>query len=246
MFLRWDRFLSPDEKIIGLALTVCTLLSTLFANYSQNREERLNFLLCLRGDLLIRDLHDVNSQLAMTADTDALTGIANRHAFDRKLPQIWADMIGRGSEISVILIDVDHFKRLNDTYGHIYGDKVLKRLAHLIHEGTRGKADFVARFGGEEFIMLLPEANQETALLVAERLRYLIECAGLPALDDSAGSLRNVKATVSCGIASAYAREIQDPFTLLNLADKGLYRAKAQGRNMVCRGDELTSDLSMS
>ena len=243
VFLRLDTLLTPKEKALGVCLMVCTVVLTVLANYSQNREERLNFLFCLRGDLLIEDLHRLNAHLATAAETDALTGLANRHAFDRRLKQYWQETLDRRSALSVILIDIDHFKMMNDTFGHIYGDKALKRIAHLINEGTREKLDFVARFGGEEFVMLLPETTKEAALSAAERLRKTIEAAEPPELDNSAGTLRALKTTVSCGVANASPTQVQDPSSLLEMADKALYQAKAMGRNRVCLADETRPQL---
>ena len=234
VFLRLDHILSSSEKEIGLCLTMCTLVLTVLANYSQNREERLNFLFCLRGDLLIKDLHRANADLAIAADTDALTGLANRHAFHRKLDEYWPQMLRSDSLLSVILIDVDHFKAINDTFGHLYGDTVLKRIARLIQESTRGSRDFVARFGGEEFVMLLPETTEEEALSVADRLRQLIEAADAPALEIPGGRLRLVRTTVSCGVASSSPMRIDHSASLLEMADRALYQAKEQGRNRIC------------
>ncbi|MGI4828977.1 MAG: diguanylate cyclase [Janthinobacterium lividum] len=227
-FLRADHLLPMSGKALGLCLTLCTMAITMVGNHSHNREERLNFLLRLRGDNRIRELMQVNEGLAAAAQQDGLTGLANRSAFDTKLTEVWHDALGSGAPLSLILIDVDYFKQINDSCGHLYGDKVLKRVAHLLTESLRGKDDFLARFGGEEFVIILPHTAGELAMLVAERLRKLVEVAGLPALEGpDVNSLRGVRATVSCGVASTLAYEDQDVLSVLQKADEGLYRAKA-------------------
>ncbi len=232
VFLADDRFLSHGGKLLGLSLTLSTMLVTLIANYGQNREDRLNFLLCLRADTLIAKLTRVNSALAEAAHVDSLTGIANRLALEQRLGVLWDAALKKGSVLSLILIDIDHFKRLNDTYGHLYGDRVLRRIARLLSEAVRNKEDFVARFGGEEFIVLLPGATKDSAVRVAERLRGLVELAGLPALEAS-GTLEGASATISCGVASASPLECEGVTELLEAADQALYQAKRQGRNLV-------------
>ncbi len=135
--------------------------------------------------------------------------------------------------VSLILIDVDHFKLLNDKFGHLYGDKVLKRVALLLAESLRRSEDFAARFGGEEFVILLPATPGDQALLVAERMRKLVEVAGFPALETPSGVMRNIRATVSCGVACESPIALGDPYFLIDAADKALYLAKAEGRNAV-------------
>ncbi len=232
-FCHMDRMLPPGTRLLGLVLSISVTLLTLVANYSQNREERLNFLLCLRGDLLIEKLSHANQELGLAAELDGLTGLANRYAFDRKLVEVWQEAREKGQVVSVVLIDVDHFKLLNDKFGHLYGDKVLKRVALLVAESLRKTEDFAARFGGEEFVILLPSTACEQAVLVAERLRKLIEVAGFPALETPSGVMRNIRATVSCGVASESPIAIDDPYFLVDAADKALYQAKNEGRNTV-------------
>jgi len=133
------------------------------------------------------------------------------------------------------MVDVDHFKHMNDTYGHLSGDRVLKRIARLITEALRMTGDFAARFGGEEFVLLLPSTQQVAALQVAERIRKLVEVAGFPPLDASRIPLqREITATVSCGVATAHPIAGEDRRHLLDAADRALYQAKTDGRNRVC------------
>jgi diguanylate cyclase (GGDEF)-like protein len=237
LFLYADRMLSAEGKVLGLSLTVSTLLLTVIANYSLNRAERQSFLLCLRGDLLIGKLERANDELALAARTDGLTQLANRRAFDERFAEAWASAREDGSVISVIVVDIDHFKRLNDRYGHLYGDKVLKRVAHLLGEALRRKEDLAARFGGEEFVILLPATTRDCAAIVAERLRRLVEIAGFPATESSDESMRGISATVSCGVATASPLVADGQSALLQAADEALYHAKELGRNMVAMAD---------
>jgi diguanylate cyclase (GGDEF)-like protein len=235
IFLWKDQMLSPGDKIFGLGLAIGTTIVTLVANYSSCREERLNFLLHLRGELLVEDLNRLNMQLLHRSESDALTGLANRHSFDAQYADLWKRATTSSTSLSVILVDVDYFKKLNDRYGHLYGDEVLKRIGSLLQQALRVKDDYAARFGGEEFVILLPATPETAAVQVAERLRKMVELAGFPALDPSQGPYdMSIRATVSCGVATIYPTARDVPERLLEAADKALYQAKAEGRNKVC------------
>ncbi len=233
-FLRQDTLLMPRQKFVGLILTLMTVTVTLIANYSTNREDRLNYLLGLRGDLLVRDLSHSNERLADVAETDALTGLANRAGFDARFKQVWKESLEKQTQFSIIMADVDRFKQTNDNYGHLYGDKVLKRIANLVLEALRKEADHAARFGGEEFIILLPDTDEPSAMLVAERLRRLVEVAGFPPIELSRLSFGPITATVSCGVATTVPVSFEERYQLVNAADGALYKAKEAGRNRIC------------
>jgi diguanylate cyclase (GGDEF)-like protein len=133
------------------------------------------------------------------------------------------------------MVDVDHFKQLNDRYGHLYGDEVLKRIGSLIPQALRSKHDFASRYGGEEFVILLPGTSQIGAMHVAERLRMMVELAGYPAIDSSQKPLDlDITPTISCGVATSYPTSEGSRERLLEAADKAMYQAKQQGRNRVC------------
>lgn len=234
LFLRLDTLLLPNQKLVGLALVLITLAVTLIANYSFNREERLNYLLGLRGEILVKALHHSNERLADVAETDALTGLTNRAGFDVRFEQLWKEALQNQTSFSVIMVDVDHFKQTNDNYGHLYGDKVLKRIAHLVLEALRKESDHAARFGGEEFVILLPHTMEPAAIMVAERLRRLVEVAGFPPIETSRLAVGHITATVSCGVATTVPRTFEERHHLMNAADSALYKAKAEGRNRVC------------
>jgi diguanylate cyclase (GGDEF)-like protein len=238
VFIRLDHFLNSSEKLLGITLAVCAISMTVIANYSVGREERLGYLMRLRSEIQSRELSFLNVELQKISCIDSLTGIANRHAYELQFAKLWWEAVNSRSCLSAILIDIDHFKITNDTRGHLYGDRVLARVASLLSQSLRCKDDFAARFGGEEFVVLLPGANQEGALIVAERIRKLVEVAGSPALPEPGSHPR--LSTVSCGVATCWPSDSNCQEDLLDSADKALYQAKADGRNQI-RWGELTS-----
>jgi diguanylate cyclase (GGDEF)-like protein len=144
-----------------------------------------------------------------------------------------------------VMVDIDYFKNLNDRYGHLYGDRVLKRVAHLMSETLRGEDDFIARYGGEEFLVVLPHTALNNASLIAERLRDVVELAGLPSLRAGALHLQGIRATISCGVAGGAPQVYADPYALIGAADEALYRAKREGRNLVRNSLVPTADVAV-
>jgi diguanylate cyclase (GGDEF)-like protein len=231
VFMQLDRFLTPPEKLLGVTLAVCAVSMTMIANYSIGREERVGYLMRLRGEIQSRELTFLNVELQRISSTDSLTGLANRHAYEQRFAELWLQTVKAGECFSAIVIDIDHFKATNDAGGHLYGDRVLARVASLLSQSLRCKDDFAARFGGEEFVVLLPNTCQEGAVIVAERVRKLVEVAGSPALQDSGVPPR--LSTVSCGVSSCWPTDSIRRDDLIDAADKALYQAKAAGRNQV-------------
>jgi diguanylate cyclase (GGDEF)-like protein len=164
-------------------------------------------------------------ELATEVHVDVLTGSGNRRAGEARLSEEFALASRLQLPLSVCLIDVDHFKDVNDSYGHPHGDEVLRRVARLIGEALRA-SDYVARFGGEEFLVVLPGAEPPTARAVAERIRTHVADAHWE---------RPPVLTISAGVASR-SSTTTSPEHLLQQADKALYRAKAGGRNRVESG----------
>jgi diguanylate cyclase (GGDEF)-like protein len=240
VFLHQDHFLNASEKLLGITLAVCAISMTVVANYSVGRDERLGYLMRLRSEIQSKELSFLNVELQKISYIDNLTGLANRHSYELQFAKLWDEAASCGRCISAILIDIDNFKITNDTQGHLYGDRVLARVAALLLQSLRCKDDFAARFGGEEFIVLLPGANREGALIAAERIRKLVEVAGSPALPEPGSHPR--LSTVSCGVATCWPSESNCREDLLDSADKALYQAKSAGRNQVCWG-ELTSSV---
>jgi diguanylate cyclase (GGDEF)-like protein len=208
---------------------------TIVANYSVGREERLGYLMRLRSEIQTKELSFLNVELQKISYIDSLTGLANRHAHELQFAKLWREAADAGSCLSAIVIDIDHFKITNDTCGHLYGDRVLARVASLLLQSLRCKDDFAARFGGEEFVVLLPGTTQDGAMIVAERIRKLVEVAGSPALPEPGSHPR--LSTVSCGVASCWPSDSNCEEDLLDSADKALYQAKSSGRNQVCLGE---------
>jgi two-component system cell cycle response regulator len=171
-----------------------------------------------------------NRRLEALATTDALTRVMNRRALlDRLSSEV--DRARRfRSVLSVLLLDADHFKTINDTAGHLAGDGVLQQLAMLLQEAVR-KVDVVARYGGEEFVIIVPETSSEGARVFAERLRERI---GEHPFDVAGGDRDPLHLTVSIGIATFPAPRVDSTEDLFARADEALYRAKAGGRNQVC------------
>jgi len=193
----------------------------------------------IRTQLLVKRamdaLEEVNERLRHLATVDALTGIANRRRFDEVLDSEWKRAIRDAQPISVLLLDVDHFKNYNDTYGHDVGDKVLKQVAATM-QGSVRPGDFVARYGGEEFSVVLPATDTASAMIVAERLRRAVENSEV---DHGDGATKS-HVTISVGIATGIARRDAEPQPLITLADGALYDAKHAGRNRVCTAQEQT------
>ena len=167
-----------------------------------------------------------NRRLEHVAMTDLLTSLPNRRAGMGALERAWAASSRFEQALSVLVLDIDHFKRVNDTYGHAVGDKVLIEVAQQIQRVAR-KDDSVCRLGGEEFLMICPSTDIKAALLAADRLRRTIEALQI----NVQGTV--IRSTVSIGVASREPR-MTDSDTLVNAADRALYRAKEAGRNRSC------------
>ncbi len=182
---------------------------------------------------------DMEEQLEIMAVTDALTGIPNRRAFDMAMGNEMKRAARYKTELSVLMVDVDHFKRVNDTYSHAIGDEVLKRVARHISEAIRRPGDFAARYGGEEFVVLLPCTGAPGAQMIAERIRRSVM---VMTPSPNAPALQQV--TVSIGVISQHVTHGQSERTLLQIADDALYAAKAAGRNKVVTGPVTTSSAA--
>lgn len=185
----------------------------------------------VRAALRTKRLHDL---LATRAQLDGLTGLWNRAYLDDRLGTELSAAVRHERPMSLILLDIDHFKGLNDTYGHPFGDEVLRQVAEAMTEALR-KSDVACRYGGEEFAVILRETGAPAALSVAERLRCSLEKL---AFDDSRGP---VGITASFGVVSRDAKAspslgFDSPEGLVHAADRALYAAKAAGRNRVMSG----------
>ncbi len=169
------------------------------------------------------------------AATDGLTGLPNRRAFVEKLDEMLHRAARFGTPVSLLMLDVDHFKKVNDTYGHPVGDQVLRRLAGLLTESIREAVDLAARFGGEEFAVLLENTSMDGALNLGERLRAGLEAETFIHMEGSQATQFHV--TMSIGVASY--PEAGDAMVLVGRADEALYQAKETGRNQVVSAQSL-------
>lgn len=156
--------------------------------------------------------------------TDPLTGVRNRRALDEVLAGMFAMKTRYDQEFSIVIFDIDYFKRVNDEQGHLTGDRVLRTFATLLNDSVR-ETDVVARYGGEEFVIIMPQTNLESATAFCERLRAMVE----------RNAIVDIKVTVSGGVATAHDGD--DVQSLLNRADEALYHAKESGRNRIFRHD---------
>jgi diguanylate cyclase (GGDEF)-like protein len=167
-------------------------------------------------------------ELEQLSITDELTQLANRRHFDRRLAEEWHRAARTGNTLSVLLVDIDHFKRVNDTHGHQFGDECLKAIAGALRAGVPRLTDLVARYGGEEFVILLVETSLADAVPVAERVRRTVAATTITSHATS------LTVTVSIGVASARpGRRGESRERVLALADQALYQAKARGRDQV-------------
>lgn len=182
----------------------------------------------IRNHILLKQQADLLESLSLL---DALTDIPNRRRFDEALVTEWARAKRDATPLSLIMIDIDHFKQYNDYYGHGAGDNCLQMVAAELAKGVVRPGDLVARYGGEEFIVILPETDQEAAGQIAERLRERIEKLSIAHIYPKPSSI----VTISAGVATQ--TEIPENLSaqmLHEAADKALYMAKAGGRNRVC------------
>lgn len=179
-----------------------------------------------------KELQRANFELKSLSEKDALTGLYNRLALDRKLEWDWATLGRAGTPLSVLLIDIDLFKQYNDHYGHQAGDDCLRRVAIAMESVALRDTDMVARYGGEEFMVLLPNTGKEEAISLAHRLLQVIRDEAIEHQHNPNGKI----VTVSIGVASAVPGKDQSVKALIDAADKALYRAKANGRGRVENG----------
>lgn len=184
-------------------------------------------------------LETANRQLTRQTTMDELTGLANRRHFDDALKTEWQRAARAGLTLSLLMVDIDHFKNYNDHYGHIAGDKCLRSVADILERCVRRAGELVARYGGEEFVILLPGSDLAHAHETAQNCLALMEQESLP----HAASLAANHVTISIGVASVLPDATRDPFTLVNAADAAMYRAKSTGRAHYEVADQADWDI---
>jgi diguanylate cyclase (GGDEF)-like protein len=220
-------FLSKDDghRLVAGAIIILAITLTFASNYIYQ---------------LLYELQETQLKLQDLADTDQLTQIANRRHFDRKFKVEWRRAMRERTPISMLLIDVDFFKKYNDTYGHQAGDSCLKQIADTMASVTHRPADLASRYGGEEFSILLPVTKQADAVMLAERLRRKIEGLQIEHSRTDIGVV-TVSIGVSCcepawdftGNTPDEEQKVIFPAMLLTAADNALYVSKERGRNQV-------------
>ena len=175
------------------------------------------------------ELKLANRKLERMSMSDGLTGIANRRCFDERLQYDWKRLAASGEPLALLLADADAFKPLNDASGHLYGDECLRELARVCEGFAESEHDLVARFGGEELVLLLPGRSLADAREIAERVRIAVEAVAMPHPDSPVAA----HVTISIGISAVVPNATHPPESLVAMADRALYSAKLQGRNRV-------------
>ncbi len=191
-------------------------------------------------DVLLYHCHDITahklrqSDLERAAKTDNLTGLYNRRAFEAMLENAWDDCRKMVRPLSMLLFDIDHFKKYNDTNGHLQGDKCLSTLARALQRRVERQGDIVARYGGEEFVALLPFTDRDGAMTVGESVRSIAQELAIPGVLD-ATNFSHI--TVSVGVCTVVPGSGMLPARMILAADSALYKAKERGRNQVRYAD---------
>lgn len=211
---------APDD--IKDILATITSETEKMMQYNQDLEKRLDHSANMMEELK-RDMERIRQQ----AITDGLTGLANRKAFDDQIGRLCRESKNAGLIFSLVMIDIDHFKAFNDSYGHQVGDQVLRLVSRTLINEVKGQ-DMAARYGGEEFVILLPGTNVNAAQMVANNIRKAVEKKEVVNRNtgDHLGQI-----TVSCGVAQFYSTETVED--LIRRADVALYNSKNKGRNQV-------------
>jgi diguanylate cyclase len=198
----------------------------------EQRNRNLEAQLAQSGDE-IKTLRSRIDSIRLESLTDPLTNLANRRCFDERMEEAVAEALAEGHELSVLIGDVDHFKKFNDTWGHATGDQVLRLVAQCFKANTKGR-DTAARFGGEEFIVIMPHTALNNAVTVANQIRLAVESKKI--VKRSTGETLGA---VTVSIGAARYRPGESISDLLNRADECLYGAKRAGRNRIVNEDEL-------
>ncbi|XQW85074.1 sensor domain-containing diguanylate cyclase [Thalassotalea piscium] len=181
----------------------------------------------LELNIALQELENANSELAEKNTLDDLTGLFNRRHYDQKIVAEFRRSRRNLTPLSIVVIDIDHFKKINDTYGHVAGDNCLIALAKTIKAGLRRSTDIGCRYGGEEFCLILPETDVEGAIAIAEDLRIAVK------ENDFDVTVKKVKLSISCGVSTYQQEKDLNPEDLFLAADKALYQAKDRGRDRV-------------
>lgn len=214
--------------VATFSLVLLITLSAFWANFHVANVQILLPTIAIAGTFIwsLSSSESSNKVLHQLANTDELTGLANRRQWFHTSQQEFSRIQRHHSELCIILIDLDHFKKINDSYGHQVGDEALQHTANIMQSQLRGEST-LCRYGGEEFALLLPECQMDMAYMVAERVRRTLQNAPLRV------SGEKIKITASLGVAHSNGKESRLEEVIAR-ADKALYQAKSEGRNKVC------------
>ncbi|MDD3067899.1 MAG: diguanylate cyclase [Acholeplasmataceae bacterium] len=199
--------------------------------YSDNDKDLIQTLasylaIAIKNIMKTEELAKLNNKLKILSEKDGLTGVANRRLYDEMIPKLWNQAIDANEPLSMMIVDIDNFKDFNDHYGHMTGDEVIKKVASLLLDGRRNEEDFVARYGGDEFIMLLPNCNLDEANLLASKLQN-----ELHSINESFNIKKDV--TISIGISTTHPNSHKAIDNFVSLADLQLYASKESGKNKI-------------
>jgi diguanylate cyclase (GGDEF)-like protein len=183
----------------------------------------------LELEVLQKELEEKNDKLELLSSLDGLTGLFNRRYFDANLLKEWKQALRTHTPISLLIVDIDHFKGYNDRYGHLEGDDCLRKVAQALYEALLRPIDIVARYGGEEFTAILPDTDQEGAEMVARRMMDHVAGLDIP----HPGGTETGRVTVSIGATTLMPSGKFSANSLLDYADRALYEAKEAGRNLL-------------
>lgn len=245
VFLSYSVFVqgnTPTQEMVisgNIALMALSFIFVLSANYTFEHRERRNWLLRKYDDQQRDVLVETSQYLRTLAAQDPLTGLYNRRQFDAELARFWSEATQNGQGLALLMLDVDFFKRYNDTYGHPAGDTCLIKIAEQLSLLALARGGVAARIGGEEFAVLLPLHTAEQAEAAATTLCEAIRAARIEHRESSVAEY----VTVSVGVAQLAPSVNDTPSELIALADQGLYQAKSNGRNQACLATTLTSPI---
>lgn len=231
---RWRRIVErrlSDGSLLAFSTDVTDLVQ---------RERRLQQEVAARQAVEVQ-LREANQNLAELSSTDHLTGLANRRELEHHLEREWMRAARQGTPLSALMMDVDHFKAFNDRHGHLQGDDCLKAVAEALRSCARRAGDVLARFGGEEFVLLLPGTTAQEAFQVAQQCLNAVDARAVPHGAPPGGD----RVSVSIGYATCIPGGHQRPATLLDLADTALYRAKHLGRHRVASVEAPSGEASL-
>lgn len=221
---------TPKEQLImNMFFLVSANLLGLPISYMLERQRRKDFLLTALLAVERSKTEELIEKLKAISYLDGLTGIPNRRHFEEKVNKEWVRSLRSGKPLSLLMADIDFFKRYNDSEGHLKGDECLKEVAKIIESVLRQHIDMVARYGGEEFVIVLPETSLDQAVSVAERVRRAVEDLKIPHPNSEVSDY----ITVSIGVTSIIPRRGLEISEIIKRADTALYRAKREGRNRV-------------